>query len=229
MSFSVIIPVYNEEKIIESNTKKLIKFLNRLKTRYEIIIADNGSNDKTAEIAKMLEKKYPRVKLISVAKKGAVGWAFRNAVLSARYENIISLDMDLSIDLNFVSACLKMLKENSIVVGSKLTGSQQRSVLRRFASFVFIFMTRVLLNLRFNDYSIAAKGYRRKDIIKYVKKVDKGSAYVFELLYSAKKRRLKMCEIPTYCFDKRRSKFSFIDEVLYRFRSLLTLWLRNML
>ncbi|MCX6818907.1 MAG: glycosyltransferase, partial [Candidatus Aenigmarchaeota archaeon] len=90
MSFSVVIPVYNEEKIIESNTKKLIKFLNRLKTRYEIIIADNGSDDKTAEIAKMLEKKYPRVKLISVAKKGAVGWAFRNAVLSARYENIIS-------------------------------------------------------------------------------------------------------------------------------------------
>ncbi len=227
MAFSVVIPVYNEEKIIERNTKRLVGFLDRMKTPYEIIIADNGSTDRTAEKAAKLASS--RVRFISVNKKGAVGWAFRNAVLATRYDNIVSVDMDLSVDLNFIPRCVEQLKENSIVIGSKITGVQRRPMIRKFASAVFILMTRLLLGLKFSDYSMSAKGYKKADIIKAVKHVDKGSSYVIELIYFAKSSGLKIKEMPVSCNDMRKGKFGFVDEIFYRLRNLITLWFRNTL
>ncbi len=225
MSLSIVIPVLNEEEIIIDNTRKLISFLKKLGVEHEIIIVNNGSTDSTQEKGKFLEKKYtPIVKFISIKKKGAVGWAFREAVINSKYDKIVSLDMDLSVDLNFIPKCLELLNDYNIVVGSKKVGSQRRPLYRRFASTVFIFMTKILLDLSFSDYSMAAKGYRKKNIIEDVKKVDKGSSYVIELIYFTKKRDLKIKQIPVYCRDTRKSKFNFIDEVFYRFRSLLTFW-----
>jgi len=223
----------NEEKIIIRNTQRLVDFLQKLQSPYEIIIIDNGSNDSTLKKGKFLEEKYPGiVRFLKIDKRGAVGWAFKKGVLSAKYDKIISLDMDLSIDLKlFIPRCLELLDENSIVVGSKFMrgGSQKRSLLRMFASGTFIVLSSLLLGLQFSDYSMSAKGYRRDDIIGDAKKIDKGSSYVIELIYLAKKKNLKIRQIPVHCFDRRSSKFSFIDEVLYRFRRLLNFWLREII
>lgn len=225
---SIIIPVYNEEKIIAKNTEKLYSFLKNLGVKFEIIIVDNGSTDETTKKGKILHEKYSdSIKFFRINRKGAVGWAFRDAVIAARYDKIISADMDLSVDLSFIPKCLELLDYYNIVIGSKRVGSQRRHLYRRFASAIFIFMTRIFLGLGFSDYSMAAKGYKKKDIIEDVKKVDKGSSYVIELIYSAKKKGLNMKQIPVHCHDRRKSKFDFIDEVLYRFRSLLTFWFRE--
>lgn len=222
---SIAIPVYNEEKIIVENTERLIDFLEDLQIPHEIIIVDNGSTDGTRKIGKRLEEKYSKlIKFLSIDKRGAVGWAFREAVISAKYDKIVSLDMDLSVDLSFIPECLELLNDYNIIIGSKIIGFQRRPLYRRLASTIFIFMTRMFLGLSFSDYSMAAKGYRKKDIIEDVKKVNKGSSYVIELIYFAKKRGLKIKQIPVHCHDRRKSKFDFIDEVFYRFRSLLTFW-----
>ncbi len=229
MPFSVLIPVLNEETIIVRNVQRLIKFLQTLSSPYEIIIVDNGSNDSTPSKGKFLEEKHPGIiRFLKIDEKGAVGWAFRKGVLSAKYDKIISLDMDLSIDLKmFIPRCLKLLDRNSIVVGSKLMkGSfQERPLLRKFAGGLFIVLSRLLLSLQFSDYSMSAKGYRRADIIGDMEKIDRGSSYVIELIYLAKKRNLKTAQIPVHCFDGRSSKFTFVTEVLYRFRRLLSFWL----
>jgi glycosyltransferase involved in cell wall biosynthesis len=225
-NFTVIIPVYNEEELIVENTGKLIKCLQKISENFEIIIVDNGSTDKTVKLGKKIEKKYPeKFKILSIPEKGYVGFAFREGVKNSKYDKIISLDMDLSIELDFVPRCLELLENNSIVIGSKKVGEQQRQWYRVFASNIFIWLTKTILDLEYEDYSMAAKGFRKKDIEKYLEHIDKGSAYVYELTYWVEKEGKKITQIPTICNDTRKSKFKIIDESLYRFRNLITLWL----
>lgn len=224
--FTVIIPVYNEEEIIVQNTERLANYLKRLGNNFEIIVVSNGSTDKTVELGKELEEKYlKKFKIFSIPQKGYVGFAFRKGVKKASYDKIISLDMDLGIDLNFIPRCVKLLDKNSVVIGSKKVGTQYRKWYRVLASNVFIFLVKIILGLEYEDYSMAAKGFRKKDIMRYLGYIDKGSAYVFELIYWLKNEGKKITQIPTLCHDTRNSKFNLIDESIYRLRNLITLWL----
>jgi len=226
MTFTIVIPVYNEEELMVKNTEKLMKYLGKFSNNFEIIIVDNGSIDKTVELGKNLEKKYPKkFKMLSIPEKGYVGYAFRRGVKNSSYDKIISLDMDLSINLKFVPECVKLLDNNSMVIGSKKVGGENRKWYRTVPSSVFVWMTKIILDLGYDDYSMGAKGYKKNDIMKYLSYIDKGSAYVNELAYWLKKDNKNIVQIPTICNDTRKSKFNMIDEILYRFRNLMTLWL----
>src|SRR5262250_969176 len=98
--FSIFIPVYNEEELIVKNTERLVEYLNGLNTPYEIVIGSNGSTDRTPLLGKDLEKRFSQVRFFHIDEKGP-GSVLKKAIPITRYENIISVDMDLSVDLNF--------------------------------------------------------------------------------------------------------------------------------
>lgn len=225
---SVMIPVYNEEKILVKNTKKLIKYLNSLKIPYEIILCDNGSTDKTPILGKKIERKFPtKVKFFSIPEKRSVGAAFKKMVKEASSNNLISLDMDLTINFRyFIRECLKLLKNNDMVIGSKKT-KQKRPFYRKFISKIFIFMVRMLLGLKFSDYSIGAKGYRKEKITEFLDSLDKGSFYVVELAYFLKEKKLKIKEIQVEVYDVRKSRFNILQDALHRGMNLLNFWFRE--
>ena len=225
--FTVVIPVYNEEELITDNTKKLINFLDALKIPYEIIIGDNGSTDSTYQKGKKLMENHPnKVRFFYIRKKGSVGTVFKKAVLSSIYEKIITMDMDLLVDLNFIPRCIDLLDEYNMVIGSKRVGSQDRPLLRKLISDIFIKMVEVFLGLKFKDYSLACKGYRRSDVIDEIYLIDKGSSYVIALAFVLKRKGLKIKEIPVLCFDRRKSKFNIIGESIYRLRNLIIFLIR---
>lgn len=222
MMFSIVIPVYNEEKLIEANLARLSRYLQG--KSYEVIIANNGSTDSTLEIAGRLAEKDSHIKVVSVDKK-APGLAFKNAAKIAKGSIIISQDMDLSTDLGFIDTSLSLMKDYDVVIGSKKLGRQERSFLRKLPSSVFIFLTKTLLGMDYEDYSMAAKTYRRDLVIKNLDKLDDGSSYVIELIYFAKRANRKIIDIPVNCNDNRKSKFNIAKESIYRFKRLVGLFL----
>lgn len=228
--FTVILPTYNERAILAANAKRLMKFLGGLRAPYEIIIADNGSTDGTAGIARALSgRSRNKIKTVSLRERG-VGRAFRAAVKAARYGSIVSLDADLTIDFRrFVPECLRLLRANSVVVGSKFAGSQRRPASRMLMSGVYIALARLLLGVGITDHSIGAKGYRRADILPFLGDVDAGSFYVTALAYRVSKAGKKIVEVPVYCDDRRPSRFSLPREVAYRLGRLVLFWLREKL
>jgi glycosyltransferase involved in cell wall biosynthesis len=225
--FSIIIPVYNEQKILEQNTNKLLIYLknNFPISNYEIVICSNGSLDKTNEIGKKLSQKNKIIKFISIKEKGA-GIAFRKAFEIAKYENIISLDMDLSTDLSFLNNALDLLISNHIVVGSKQVGNQKRSFFRLVLSNGYIFLVKILLGINYSDYSISSKAYK-KSAIKNFLDSDKGTFYVIRVIYFAYKNGLSIVQIPVDCFDKRKSRFNLFNEIFYRFWKLIILFFKK--
>lgn len=219
-AFTIIIPVYNEEGILKNNIINLLRYLKHIKAvRYEVIVVDNGSTDTTKDLGEVLDG----IKFISIPKKG-VGLAFKEGVKNASYDNLISLDADLSIDPDFIIKAIYLLENNTIVIGSKQVGEQNRTIFRKFLSSSFIFLTKKLLKLNYSDFSIGAKAYKTDFIKKNIDKIDRHTAYVTRLIYYAKKENKKIAEIPVNCTDTRKSKFNLFYEILYRFYNLIKLW-----
>jgi glycosyltransferase involved in cell wall biosynthesis len=222
--YSVFIPVFNEEKLIIQNTEKLMEYLDSLNTSYEIIIGSNGSTDRTPVLGRELETKYSNVRFFHINEKGP-GSALKKAIPIASHENIISVDMDLTVDLNFIRMANALLTDYDLVVGSKRMGAQKRSLLRKIASASFIFCAMIFLGLSFDDYSLAAKAYKKKVLERCIDKIEGGTFYVIEVLYYASKNNYTTVQIPAPCDDKRKSKFNLLHEGFYRFGKLFKLWL----
>jgi glycosyltransferase involved in cell wall biosynthesis len=222
--FSVFIPVYNEEAILVANTERLISYLDQYGINYEIIIGSNGSNDSTPDLGELLSDRHTRIKFFHIKEKG-VGDAFKKGIRMAQYDAVVSLDMDLTINLGFIHEALEFLEANhDIVIGSKKMGHERRTVFRRLGSDLFILTTGILLGLSFEDYSIGAKAYKRDLLLHYFDTIDRGTSYVLEIIYRAFHDKKRLIEIPVLCEDYRQSKFNIIHEGLYRFYQLFRLW-----
>ncbi|ACL03509.1 glycosyl transferase family 2 [Desulfatibacillum aliphaticivorans] len=226
---TVFCPVFNEEEIMEANIRRLMAFLDALTpaSPYEVIIGSNGSNDRTVEIAQNLAREFaPRLTVFHLPEKG-VGKAFAQGVETARYDRIVTVDMDLSIDMGFIPQALELLDRFDIVIGSKVTGDQKRPWIRKSVSNLFIQLARVLLNIGFHDYSIAAKAYRTPVVKKYLPYADDLTFYVVKIVYFAARDGHRITEVPVSCHDMRESRFNLIHEGFYKFGNLFLLWVRK--
>ena len=221
--FSVFLPVYNEEEILVANTERLLQFLDSFGVPYEIIIGSNGSTDRTRQLGETLQSRHPHVRFFHLPTSGP-GRALTHALDLMRYESVVCLDMDLSSDLGFVGAALRLLEAHDVVLGSKKMGVESRSLMRRLGSDLFIFCSQRLLGLSFDDYSIGAKAYRKSVLQRYRHVIDRGTAYVQKIVYLASRDGLKVTETPLRCEDFRASRFNLLHEGVYRFSRLFSLW-----
>ena len=207
------------------NTERLIAFLDGLGRDYEIIIGSNGSTDSTTALGVDLSRRFRPVTFFHLPQRG-VGLAFREFVHRARHPLLISLDMDLTVDLSFVPTALDLLETHDIVVGSKKLGNQSRSLFRRLGSELFLRAVRLLLGIAYEDYSIAAKAFRVATLRRFIDRIDVGSSYVLEICFLTNRTGGRVIQVPVSCEDWRASKFNLLHEAFYKYRHLVELWLR---
>jgi glycosyltransferase involved in cell wall biosynthesis len=225
---TVFVPVYNEEELLVKNTVHLLGFLGSLKLPFEVILGSNGSTDGTVNLARELSREYGGVRFFHLAEKG-VGKAFKEGVRLAAYDRVITVDMDLSISLDFILEACHLLDHSDMVIGSKITGDQQRSWSRKMASNLFIRLAGRLLNINYHDYSIAAKGYRKNFLKRYIEHIDDHTFYVVEIVHRASRDGNQIIEIPVNCMDMRESRFNLFNEGIYKFGNLFRLWFKSKL
>lgn len=222
---SVIIPVYNEVEILEENILHLMTLFNKQNLAFEFLIGSNGSNDGTNVIGSRLAERYSQIRFYSFSQRGVVGRVFKEAVRTAQFDKILSLDMDLTIDLSFINEAIHLLDTEDMVLGSKKSGTESRLWMRRVGSALYIWAVKHLMGLEFSDYSIGAKAYRRSAILPFLNALDEKTGYVLTLAYCLHKHNRRLKQIPVYCNDFRASKFRLGEEGVYRFSHMFKLWL----
>jgi glycosyltransferase involved in cell wall biosynthesis len=223
---SLVIPVYNEQDILVANLRKLLLFFQDKGLDAEIILGSNGSTDATVEIGTMIETIRPgRIRFFHISSRGAVGEVFKKAAELVSAPVLISMDMDLSVDLEFITAALDLLKTCDLIVGSKKSGIQNRSPLRLLGSKFFILCANALLRLPWDDYSIGAKGYKISSVRPLLRGISKDTNYVLDLLSRAQKAGLRIEVLPIACSDWRTSHFGLFKEAFTRFSYLFRLWI----
>ncbi len=151
---SVIFPIYNEEKTIKKTLLEWKKLLDKLSINYEIIIAEDGSTDKTKEVLIKLLKKYKK-KFISNIKNEKRGYsgAIRSSIKIAKGKYILSVDSDGQCDpKDFKKFWNKrIMLNNSILIGYrfKRNDTVQRLIMSKF----FLLFHRILFYSNVKDPS----------------------------------------------------------------------------
>lgn len=226
LALTVGIPIYNEEEILERHTLRLLGVLRDRGAPFEILLGSNGSTDRSVAIGERLAADHPEIRIFHQPRRG-VGGVFRLFMDSAAYDTLVSMDMDLAVDLAFLDEVDQRMPSADILVGSKIEGSQRRSWFRRFGSGLFVVLASGLLNIRFHDFSIGGKAYRVSAIRPYASLVSDGSAYVLDLVYYVHRDGGTVVQVPVGCEDHRRSRFNLAREALHKFGNLGRLWWRR--
>ncbi|MEM3127112.1 MAG: glycosyltransferase family 2 protein, partial [Candidatus Woesearchaeota archaeon] len=120
MEISVIVPAFNEEENVVPLYKELKQVLERMNKKYEIIYVNDGSTDRTEEVASAIAKKDSKFKLISLSKNSRKGPALEAGFHYAKGKWIITIDADLQEDPNDIPRLYRRAQEGfDVVVGWK--------------------------------------------------------------------------------------------------------------
>ncbi|MAU56149.1 MAG: glycosyl transferase [Dehalococcoidia bacterium] len=228
-SIDIVLPVYNESKVLESKFKTLYEFLSlNITNEWIITIAENGSSDSTLQIAKNLHNRYKKSRVISNPIAGK-GLALKNAWISSTSGILGYMDLDLSTDLDILPEFIRKIEEeeedfviasrlmrDSIVVGRSL----KREVISRSYSFIF----RSVLSVKFKDAQCGFKFAKKESVIQIIDKCkDIGWFFDTEILFRAQKNNLSICEVPVRWVDDRDSKVNIISTVIKDIKGLIRL------
>lgn len=208
MKLSVVIPAYNEERNLKKDVLDDVEnYLDKSKLDYEVVIVDDGSEDKTGEIIKKYISKNAKFKLIENS-HGGKAMAVITGMLVANGEIVLFTDMDQATPINQWDKFYPKFEEGfDIVIGSR-SGRKGAPILRRLAAWGFSFLRGIILGLPFSDTQCGFKAFNKKVIDKIIPKIKgewgvvhfKGGAvnagFDVELLYLAKKYGFKIAEEP---------------------------------
>ncbi|MEN6440812.1 MAG: glycosyltransferase family 2 protein [Syntrophobacter sp.] len=225
--FTVLIPVYNEEECLIPNVGRLLRFFRERGLNGEIMLGSNGSTDATLTIGGLFNASPLPVRFFHLERRRAVGEVFRTALHAAASPLLISMDMDLPVDLEFITEALHLLQRHDLIVGSKQSGLQQRSAWRRLGSGLFILFAQTALSLPYDDYSLGAKAYRISSVKPLSEGLSFDTNYVLEIIHASRRAGLSIAVLPVACWDYRKSRFNLVQEALTRFSHLFRTWIRN--
>ena len=213
---SIVIPVYNEEAILEASVKDLVDRLSSFSESYELVLAENGSRDNTVALAEELSKRFPQVRTFSLGEPN-YGKALKRGILEARGEIVICDEIDLC-DTDFYKRALAILyaDEADFVVGSKVldASSDERPFLRHAATLVINGILRVTLGFKGTD-THGLKAFKRKAVSPVAETciVDK-DLFASELVIRAERTGVvRVREIPVRVLEKRQPSIHLFRRV----------------
>jgi len=221
---SVIIPAYNEERIIETSINKVEKELSKLKRPFEVLIVNDGSKDRTQAILKQLvkSKKHPNLRAIfyknGPSRRENLAKSFK--FLKGNY--VILLDMDLSMDLKHLKEMICWLDQSyDMVIPNRYheKSSIKRNPKRYLISKIYNAFIRLLFRTGFKDNICGFKAFKRNVVMQLVKDagVDKTSSRsVFwdtEIVIRAVRHKYKIREMPVHWEEGKKSSLNFKREV----------------
>lgn len=206
MQLSIIVPAHNEELSLEKTVDKLIEILIQEKIGCEIIIVNDNSSDRTAEIAQDLEKKYSQVKVIHRKPPVGFGLALREGFRQAKGEVIIPFMADASDDPRDVVKLFCKIEEGyDIVYGCRFCKGAKvynYPFFKLVANRMGNWLIRFLFSIKEKDITNALKAYRRK-IIEEIAPIDSNEFDItVELPIKAEMKGFKKTSLPVNWYGR---------------------------
>ena len=214
-------PAYNEADSIESALYSLDQAVRRSRLRYEVVVVDDGSVDKTRVRAVGYASRNGHVHVIGYDRNVGKGFAVREGFLHANGDAVVFVDSDLEVDLSRVASYVKALERGDIVIASKWHPDSvvDMPFVRRFLGVGFHVLVRLLTGVKLRDTQAGLKALRKSAFVDIFPRLAvKRYAFDVELLALANLYGLKVVEMPVNI--KMTSLFS-VKDVLRMFVDLL--------
>lgn len=214
---SVIIPAHNEENRLPNTLEQVIRFLEGQSFTSEVIVVENGSDDKTFEIAQGFAQEHMNVRVFQSERgKGA---AVKRGMLEAQGEYRFMCDADLSMPVEEIVKFIPPALENcEIAIASREAKGAVRYNEPRYRhlggrGINFIIQTLILPGL--NDTQCGFKCFRA-DVAKDIFSLQTmhGWSFDIELLYIARKRGYRIVEVPIHWYHHPETKVSALRDAI---------------
>lgn len=204
---SIVIPAYNESENLKKGILKNVEaYLIKQNYTYEVLIVDDGSIDKTADIIKKQIKALKNFRLIQNP-HGGKAMAVITGFLKSNGELALFADMDQATPIEEIEKILPKFEEGfDVVIGSR-SGRKGAPLIRKLMAFGFATLRNLILGLSFKDTQCGFKAFNREsinkifpDLLKKWQTMKAGGAAVnagfdVETLFIAKKKGFKICEV----------------------------------
>lgn len=222
---SIVIPAHNEENRLPGTLKQIFAFLEQQSFTAEVIVVENGSIDRTFEIAKTFSEQQPNLRVIQNDWRGK-GLAIQRGVKEAIGSYIFLCDADLSMPIEEITKFIPPQLQNvDVAIASREAHGAVRynePYYRHFTGRVFNTLIRWLVLPGLQDTQCGFKCIRAevaRDIFPY--QTLTGWAFDVELLYIARHHGYKVIEIPIHWYYNADSKISVFRDSLRMFLDLL--------
>ena len=219
---SIVIPCFNEEKIISQSINKILQWSEDNNLKIELILVNNASTDNTlTNIEKFNSEK--NVVCLNEDSKGK-GFAVVKGIKESSYNKVLILDADLSADIDEFNIYW-IEKNNLLVLGSRKLGKEINTpLIRKVSGKIFNLIERKVLNLNYKDIHCGFKYIASDQIMDIISSLDSMEfLYDLDLLLACRYKGFEIIENPvTYNFD-RNSSVSLLRDPFKMLRDLFIL------
>lgn len=230
---SIVIPIFNEEKRLNSSLNIIKKFTKKKsKKNLEIIFVNDGSTDNTDQILRKFIKQNFRkinIKYLSYNINRGKGFAVRTGVLASKNSWILTCDTDMSVLPNQIDLWIEnnLIKENNkAYYGSRVHKDSKIKALflRKLFGIMLNLLLTILFNIKLSDTQCGFKIFNSK----YAKRIFKklkfyGYAYDIEITLLLQKNKIGIVELPLKWVHRSGSKVNLFKDSLKIFYDLIVL------
>lgn len=214
---TLIIPMYNESKIIADTARTLSDYMQSNFNSYEIIFSDDGSLDGCAEIVRNMQ--LPFVRVIGYEKNCGKGCAVRMGMLEAKGDVVMFTDADLAYGTEVIRRVYDALSKDedaNMLIGSRnlsKDGYEGYTAIRKLMSKIYIKVLCVVGGFKLSDSQCGCKAYKGEAAKKIFErcKVD-GFAFDFESILWAQRFGYKIIEMPVKIVNHRESTVNVVSD-----------------
>jgi len=226
---SVVFPAYNEANYLDTAVEKTVQKLDELHSSYEIIIAEDGSTDGTAERSEDLTQKYPFIRHLHGEKRLGRGTALNNAFRQSRGDVFVYMDLDLATDLKYLKPLVQAISVEGydFATGSRMLPESkvERSLSRSISSKSYNFLVRHVLGSKLRDHQAGFKAFKREPTLQLLEEVSaRHWFWDTEILVRAQRKGFRVKEIPVEWKSGRKTKVNLFKDSYNMGKQVLKLW-----
>jgi glycosyltransferase AglD len=226
---SLVLPAYNEVDYLQPAVEKTIQALNDFSDSYEVIIAEDGSTDGTAERAEEIAQKNPVIRHIHREKRLGRGTALNNAFKQSNGEVMVYMDLDLATDLRYLKPLVEALTVEGydFSTGSRMMAESQaeRTMSRSLSSKTYNFLVRHMLGSKLQDHQCGFKAFKKEPLMLLLDQVE--ATHWFwdtEIMVRAHRQGFKIKEIAVEWKSGKDTKVNLFKDSWNMFWQIMGLW-----
>ncbi len=199
---SVVVPAYNESARISSTLAQIDRYLTRKRYSYEIIVVDDGSKDKTANMVEKFARRAKNIYLIKNQKNIGKGYSVRRGMLHASGRIRLFMDADNSVDIFHIDKSIRWLERGyEVVIGSINIGESKKiehnGAHRRFLGSMATYLIRALATPKIKDTQRGFKVFSARAAKKiFSRQTIERFGFDIEILVIAQEHGFRIKEIP---------------------------------
>jgi len=199
---AAVIPVYNDRKALELAIPVSLRYLGEITPDFELIIAEDGSTDGSADLVREAGRSDPRIRLLHSDQRLGRGMALNRAFSHASAPVVLYYDVDLATGMEHLKELVGAIQEGyDIATGSRLLPDSRirRTGGREFASRGYNFLVRTILKSRIHDHQCGFKSFRRDRVLLLAEKVrERHWFWDTEILVRAQRKGCRIKEFPVH-------------------------------